>query len=136
MTPDDIVVGHDSDDRILFSRWNEFKKENNIDFNWNDIIDNINRDVANNAKKVNQRIEINKDRFYELYSGIKHFVVMGFSFNDIDMPYIEKIIGVNENISKVEWKIYYHIEGENEAIIDKLLKLGVNRGSITNPVKW
>lgn len=131
---DDIVVGHDSDDRKLFMDYLEYireKKSFSID-----IANSIWREAINGAKKVENRIYLNKDRFCEQYSNIKHYILMGFSFNDIDSPYIKEIISVNSNISIADWKIYYHNEDEDIVIINKLLELGINRGSIINPIKW
>ncbi len=131
---DSIVVGHDSDERKLFADYLKYK-EGKEPFRM-DVADNIRREAIKGAKNVNNRIFRHKEDFYRLYSNIKHYISMGFSFNDIDVPYINELIRVNSNPSKADWKIYYHKEGEDEVLIDKLLKIGINRGSITNPVKW
>ncbi len=33
---------------------------------------------------------------------------MGFSFNNIDLPYIDEIVKVNSNIDDADWKLYCH----------------------------
>ena len=92
--PDDIIVGHDCDFRELFVRLNQFRNDHPEELIRTDITDMIIQEVANGAKKVKVRIAQNEDRFYDQFSSIKHFVVMGFSLNDIDLPYIEEMIKV------------------------------------------
>lgn len=134
--PDDIVVGHDSDDRELFIRLNQYRNENPNEPLRMDLVDLVNKEVANGAKKVKERIAQYEERFYNLYSSIVHFVVMGFSLNDIDMPYIEKIKEVNKNIDKADWLLYYHQNGEDILMKEKLIKLGIQRDNILPPRKW
>lgn len=57
---------------------------------------------------------------------IKHFIAMGFSFNDIDMPYIEKIWSVNEHKKDTKWTLYVHTP-EDESVIGTLTAMGVNK---------
>ena len=131
---DRIVVGHDSDERKLFADYLKYK-EGKESFRY-DVAEQIRNEAAKGAKCVANRVYRHKEAFLELYSNIKLYVAMGFSFNEIDIPYIKKIISVNENPSQANWKIYFHNMGEDEEIIDKLLKLGVKRDSITDLVKW
>ena len=134
--PDDIVVGHDSDNRDLFLRWIHYMNNHPDISSRKGIIDMVNQEVVNGAKKVKERIAQNADRFYELYSSIKHFVVMGFSFNDIDMPYIEEIANANPRIDEADWTIYFHLNGENEMIMGKLVNIGIKEGNINEAIKW
>ena len=132
MHPDDIVVGHDADGGNLVKYTQEYNKyQLRISPSYADI---INQEVLNGAKKVMNRIYLQDKKFYK-YSDIKHFVAMGFSFNDIDMPYIEKIISVNKNISDTDWTLYWHTDGEFSVMKDKLQKLGVNGDKIKQK-KW
>lgn len=80
--------------------------------------------ILKGAKKVSKRIIDNEERFYQ-YSEIKHFVVMGFSFNDIDMPYINKIVDVNNNKLMTEWTLCWHNEREIDVMKNKLLNIGI-----------
>lgn len=50
---------------------------------------------------------------------------MGFSFNDIDMPYIKEIMSVNKNIRNTCWKIYWHNNGEDDKMKKQLLKFNM-----------
>ena len=126
---DNIIVGHDSDERMLFNDYIKYRKEHQI--NYNDIADYIIQNAAKGAKGVKNRILRHEDDFNRLYANIKHFVAMGFSFNDIDMPYIEKIIAVNKNIADSDWTLYWHSDGEGEMMKEKLKQLGVSDGCIT-----
>ena len=69
------------------------------------------------------------------YSNINHFVCMGFSFNNIDMPYIEKIIKVNKSISDTDWTVYWHSDQEDVRIQKLLFALGINQSQI-QLVRW
>lgn len=131
---DRIVVGHDSDERKLFADYLKYK-EGKEPFRY-DVAEQIRNEAVKGAKCVANRVYRHKETFLELYSNIKLYVAMGFSFNEIDMPYIKEILSVNENPSQANWKIYFHSKGEDEEIIDKLLKIGVKRDSITDLVKW
>lgn len=128
-----IIVGHDSDERKLFLEFLEYEKENQVIRK--DIASNIRTMTANGAKGVANRINRHKKDFYQRYSHIKHYVAMGFSFNDIDMPYIEQIVRVNGNISSADWKVYWHSDGEDELMKKKLMIVGVNENAI-NTIKW
>ena len=131
---DKIVVGHDSDYASLFSSYRSYIKNNpNVQIR-PDIIDGINQQVSDAAKKVKDRIYLNGERFNE-YSDIKHFVVMGFSFNDIDLPYIKKICDVNKSLADADWTLYWHGEGEEEMMKNKLIGLGVSDNNITT-LRW
>jgi hypothetical protein len=60
---------------------------------------------------------------------------MGFSFNDIDMPYIEKMWSVNRQKEDADWTLYWYSSGEDNLMKKKLNELGVNEKSITT-LKW
>jgi hypothetical protein len=133
--PDDIIVGHDSDGGQLV----KYVQEYNKDYQKTDssYANSINQYVINGAKKVKDRIiSYEIEGKFNQYSDIKHFVVMGFSLNDIDIPYIKMIIEVNKNILGADWTLYWYSDGEDEYMINKLLELGIDRGKINTPIKW
>ena len=134
--PDDIIVGHDSDYRDLFVRMNNFKVKFSEELFRMDFAQMINNEVANGAKKVKERIVRNEERFYNQYSSIKHYVVMGFSLNDIDLPYIEKMVEVNKSISDADWTLYCYKDGEYERMTTQLLNIGVSSNNILPPKSW
>ena len=118
-----IIVGHDSDEAALFKDYLDYKKERSVDRQ--DIADYIRQEAAQCAKGVKNRIYRHEDDFRRLYANIKHFVSMGFSFNSIDMPYIEKIIEINMNKADTDWTIYWYFEGEIDNMKDKLKRIGM-----------
>lgn len=132
--PDDIVVGHDADTVQLLKYTQEYnKKQVRISFSY---ADQINKEALNGAKKVNCRIhKYDIEGKFAQYSDIKHFIAMGFSFNDIDMPYIEKIWSVNEHKEETDWILYWHSDGENEWMKNKILELGVKDDNI-HMINW
>ena len=121
--PDNIIIGHDSDERKLYSTYLSNKTNYIVS---PDFVDRVNSKIAQGAKKVKKIIENQGDRFRSLYYQIKHIVVMGFSFNDIDMPYIEKIWSVNEHKKDTIWTLYVYTP-EDKSIIGKLIAMGVNK---------
>lgn len=131
---DNIVVGHDSDDRKLFGEYLAYKDEHGPIRS--DITDNIIKMAANGAKCVDDRIARHEEKFSNLYHNVKHIIVMGFSFNDIDIPYIKAILDANTNADNIDWTVYYHSDGNDEEIIDRLLQIGVKREHIDEPIKW
>ena len=134
--PDEIIVGHDSDRRDISMKWTQYKKDNPEAEIGNMTADLINQEIVNGAKKVKERIALNGERFYELYSSIKHYKVMGFSFNDIDLPYIEEMVKVNSNIDKADWTLYIYKDGEYERMTNQLLSIGIRREKILPPKSW
>ena len=127
---DKIIVGHDSDLNTLISNYN-LNRGNKQYNSW--IVDNIIPWAAKGAKGVNKRIEENMENFNK-YSTIKHIISMGFSFNEIDMPYIKAIISSNYNKNDIDWTIYYHQEGEDDVIIEKLKNIGIKEIQINKQV--
>ena len=127
---DKIIVGHDSDLNTLISNYN-LNRGNKQYNSW--IVDNIIPWAAKGAKGVNKRIEENMENFNK-YSTIKHIISMGFSFNEIDMPYIKAIISSNYNKNDIDWTIYYHQEGEDDIIIEKLKNIGIKEIQINKQV--
>ena len=97
------------------------------------IVDNIIPFAAEGAKDVEKRIADNMENFNK-YSNIKHIISMGFSFNKIDMPYVKAIISSNTNKKNIDWTIYYHQEGEDDIIIEKLKKIGIKEIQINKQV--
>jgi len=124
--PDDIVVGHDADAGQLVKYTQEYNKDQQrISPSY---ADNINQEALNGAKKVKDRIWKEEERF-DQYCDIKHFIAMGFSFNNIDLPYIEKIWNLNRYKDEVEWTVYVHTS-EDESIIKTLMDIGVSKHNI------
>lgn len=131
---DNIVVGHDSDERKLFADYLKYK-EGKEPFRM-DVAENIRKEAIKGAKNVTNRIFLHKEDFFRLYSNIKHYISMGFSFNDIDLPYINMIMKVNSNIDKADWTLYCYKDGEYERMANQLLSIGIRRESILPSKSW
>ena len=127
---DKIIVGHNSDLNTLISNYN-LNRGNKQYNSW--IVDNIIPFAAEGAKDVEKRIADNMENFNK-YSNIKHIISMGFSFNKIDMPYVKAIISSNTNKKNIDWTIYYHQEGEDDIIIEKLKNIGIKEIQINKQV--
>ena len=124
--PDDIIVGHDADAGQLVKHTQEYNKDQlRISPSYSN---QINQETLNGAKKVKDSIWKEEERF-DQYWDIKHFMVMGFSFNNIDLPYIEKIWNLNRHRDEVEWTVYVHTS-EDESIIKTLMDIGVSKHNI------
>lgn len=124
--PDDIIVGHDADAGQLVKHTQEYNKDQlRISPSYSN---QVNQETLNGAKKVKDRIWKEEERF-DKYCGIKHLIAMGFSFNNIDLPYIEKIWNLNRYKDEVEWTVYVHTS-EDESIIKTLMDIGVSKHNI------
>ena len=124
--PDDIIVGHDADAGQLVKYTQEYNRDQLRTSP--SYADYINQETLNGAKKVKDRIWKEEERF-DQYWDIKHFIAMGFSFNNIDLPYIEKIWNLNRHKDEVEWTVYVHTS-EDESIIKTLMDIGVSKHNI------
>ena len=131
---DNIVVGHDSNERKLFADYLKYK-EGKEPFRM-DVAENIRKEAIKGAKNVTNRIFLHKEDFFRLYSNIKHYISMGFSFNDIDLPYINMIVKVNSNIDKADWTLYCYKDGEYERMANQLLSIGIRRENILPSKSW
>lgn len=127
-----LIVGHDSDDRELFKLFLE-EKENQPTVT-SGFADRVRQELAAGAKKVKDRVYTN-NKMFENYSDIRHYIAMGFSFNDIDMPYIEKIATVNKGFSVAQWTLYCHSENDEAVIKRQLDKINISGDNITI-VNW
>lgn len=127
-----LIVGHDSS----FAQLMKYSDEQVIQTLSRQYIDDINAEIIKGAKNVKMRVAEFEEGFKQLYASIKHFIIMGFSLNNIDKPYIEKIIEVNNNIDATDWTIYYHEKGENESLKKKLMSLGILERNINEPIYW
>ena len=124
--PDDIVVGHDANADQLVRYTQEYNKDQQrISSSYADL---INQEALNGAKKVRAIIGKQDERF-DQYSDIKHFIAMGFSFNNIDLPYIEKIWNLNRHRDEADWTVYVHTP-EDKSIIKKLIDMGTSEHNI------
>ena len=125
---ENLIVGHDSDFQQVFAYMNEYQKNKRI--LRDDIADSINQEVVKGAKKVANRINSDIDEFTSRYSHIKHYISMGFSYNEIDMPYIKKIVEVNNSFAESDWLLYSHSESEKGRLNCIMKQLGVSKEKV------
>ncbi|MCL2721681.1 MAG: bacteriophage abortive infection AbiH family protein [Treponema sp.] len=77
-------------------------------------------------KPVNQCIENNR-LFFEKLEGVNNIYSYGFSFGDVDMPYIKKICQSIRNTTGVTWHFNdFRIEEHRALYEDKIRKIGFN----------
>lgn len=124
-----IIVGHDSNLAQLMRSAENSSVRKELSYSY---IDAVNREIEKGAKNVQSIIKQND---FNQYDNIKHYIIMGFSMNEIDIPYIKEIISVNKNIAVADWTIYYHSE-KDDIIGDKLMALEINETNIKEPIYW
>jgi hypothetical protein len=130
-----VIIGHDTSTTELSKQM--FKAFELHPEMRRDIADEIMKQVANGAKNVNGNIyRYNLEHKFDQYCEIKHFIAMGFSFNDIDMPYIREIWNVNRHKEETDWTLYCYSEDEDIKFTKKLVSLGVNEEQINPPIWW
>lgn len=76
-------------------------------------------------KPVEQILQANAAYFEDLYD-IQTIYVLGFSFNQIDLPYINRIIESNGIPEDIRWFVSYLGEDERLRFTDILNSLGIN----------
>lgn len=129
------IVGHDSSRSELFKQLIKSREQNPSIRP--DISNAIMEEVLNGAKDVNGNIYRSvKEHKFDQYANIKHFVVMGFSFNNIDLPYINEIVKVNSSIDDADWTLYCYKDGEYERMTNQLLSIGIRKEKILSPKSW
>lgn len=115
-----IIVGHDTDYKQY-----EQPLETYIDkigvLNYSDIKPFLIQDLVNIRKPINQKVgECNcflKDK------EIDSVVVMGLSYGDVDIPYLENIA---ELYPKASWTLSVHSEKDEDKAKTMIQKLGVS----------
>lgn len=127
-----VVVGHDSD----FAQLMRYTNEQAIQNLSRQYIDDVNAEIVKGAKNIKMRVADYEEEFKQLYANVKHFIIMGFSLNEIDKPYIEKIIEVNQNIDAANWTFYYHKEEEKSLFRERLMDVGIKEQNIKEPIYW
>lgn len=125
-----LIVGPDPTQQELLANVTKYKSKDITP----SYIDEVNQEISTSAKRVEDRILREKDKFNQ-YKDIKRVISMGFSFNDIDLPYIKKIIEVNEDKECLSFTVYWYSKGEKEYFKLHLQTIGVSEDKIT-PIHW
>ena len=85
--------------------------------------------LADQRKPVEELIS-KLDKLLYCMTNIKQIHIYGFSFSDIDIPYIEKIVN-SIDCDGVIWEVTYYDNDDAVKFRDKLIKLGVPQKNIT-----
>ena len=142
-----LVVGHGEDDEKIFKEWEKSKgyytprrNKKGKKYYFRDeawkvyhsdlpeyemIAENVEEYYSNAHKPVDKIIASNRQYFDDL-KDIKTIYVWGFSFSDVDMPYIKEIISVNDEPEKIKWNVSYYKEEEKDKFKARLSSLGVD----------
>jgi len=121
------IVGHSYNQRELFQKSLQYR--NTHPCVNNAFLDDVTATLGLCSKGVEKRIETNDDGFGQ-YSQIDKYIIMGFSFNKFDMPYIKKIIAVNSNRDQATWEVYVHDPQDRDSFIKALESCGVKITSV------
>ena len=119
----DLVIGHGSDDARLDFHTEHIASENLLQ-----------RTIRELRKDVDQIIAKNHKFWEELkLVGITDVYTFGFSYSDVDMPYIETIVRIiegNKDIMKHVWYLnqYDDSNGNNAVYEDKIRGCGYTGG--------
>ena len=86
--------------------------------------------LADQRKPVEDLIGKLNKLLLDNMTDIVHIHIYGFSFSDIDIPYIEKIVN-SIDCDGVIWEVTYYDNDDAVKFRDKLIKLGVPQKNIT-----
>lgn len=89
------------------------------------IAEYIEEYYTNARKPVDDIISQNREYFDDLYD-IGIIYVWGFSFSDVDMPYLKEIIAVNDNPTEIKWHVSYYKDEEIALFRSKLSTIGID----------
>ncbi len=82
-------------------------------------------------KPVKQIIEREK-AFFQSLSNIETVTSLGFSFSNVDLPYIQAIISNNSCPQRIKWNVSIKSDADEQRAISALLGMGIDRSAI-NP---
>ena len=119
------IVGPDATEEQLLSHYGEYSKTNQDVSSY--YADDVGRGLIRSGKKVKDRVSLLSDEFSKRFSNIRHYVLMGFSLNEIDIPYINKIVEVNSSFSDADWILYAHGDKDKKILPATMQKFGVEK---------
>lgn len=146
-----LVVGHGEDNENVFNKWWDSKSYDKVRYNKHGR-KNYKRDLAykcynsnspeyehisvavenyfDDAKKDVSGIIEKNEIYFQSLSFIRHIYIWGFSFSEVDMPYIIKLIEINSYPDQMLWYINYYADEEKQKFKEKMVKLGVDEKRI------
>lgn len=151
-----LIVGHGGDDEA-FDKWWSAKQYHRPRINkkgkkyryrdaaykvyhselpeYEHIAEGIQEYYEESRKPVEKILHANDAYFEDLYD-IQTIYVLGFSFNPIDLPYIQRIIDSNDSPQDIRWIVTYLGEDEKSRFVQVLDGLGteVDKQEIFKPM--
>ena len=143
---DSIVVGHGGDGEA-FDRWWNSKHYDKPRYNkkgkryfkrdcawktyhsqlpeYEGIAEGV-QEYYEEARKPTEKILRNNDAYFMNLHAIEIIYVLGFSFNRIDIPYIQRIIEYNDAPKQINWNISYFSDTDKVRAESALHGLGIN----------
>lgn len=101
--------------------------------NYNEVYENIVESTAakfySYKKNVDEIIEANSEFFYKL-SDVREIYIYGFSFSDIDNPYIKKIIDCNHKKDVLSFEISWYHNQDIINIVNFFSSIGISEKQI------
>ena len=124
----DLVFGHGKSYDELYARLSKEAKETNHsmvedEFEENEVIADASNQLLSARKSTEDILRKNEDFFCNL-SSVTNVCSMGFSFSDVDLPYVDSIAqNVNSN---AVWKFGWHIHKDKERMASFAKRHGLN----------
>lgn len=89
------------------------------------IAEGIEEYYSEAKKPVSQIINANAEYFQDLYD-IRTIYVWGFSFSNVDMPYLKAIVENNDSPENIRWNVSYYNDIEIPRFKTQLASIGVD----------
>ena len=93
------------------------------------ITESVESYYSDSEKPVEKILSSNTEYFNELH-GIRTIYVWGFSFSKVDLPYIKKIVSVNDNPATIKWYVSTFTDIDKSKALSTLLPLGIDIDNI------
>lgn len=113
-----LILGHGTTNKELndLIKIDAVEDDSTLDFITSRAKETAITEIANKRKNVEQIIKENK-RWFDFLSNISRVHIYGFSFSNIDMPYISKIVdSINKEKTTIEFS--YYVEEDLKRIND------------------
>lgn len=136
-----LVLGHNKTEQKLFNKmekskikepiglteeqYEEWQDDHSEDFLFDIVQEGVINSVLKIKKPVDSIIKANHSLFESL-SYVEKIFIYGFSFSDIDTPYIDRIIECIDK-KKVRWEISWHNENDKGNINTYMKRTAIDR---------
>lgn len=151
--PNDLIVGHGEDALRIFDNWfKKIRESRPILKNGKKIYipspylklykeptcylpeyqyltERIESYYKESEKPVDKIIKSQTDYFKSLHE-IKFIEVLGFSFSDVDMPYLQTIVSNNDHPYEIKWRVSQYTDRDKIKSTNALKNIGVDTSNI------